>query len=429
MPDNKYTEHRTIWISKEDGIKAIYGKIKDSDNDWEIQSYLFMKSQGWDMEKSKEWFKEHKTSAAYSGPIALSAERDKSTFRHIWDQNDAKYPIKAKIIDKTRCKNDWGIKKEDYEEICEQVAGTPMKVNHNFGDVRSTVGQWYKGEVKEDGIWAYGMISDKQIGKLCHDLVLTNVSPTILPGDLLCSECLTAQVDHDDETWPCKGSYLLVTDPMLEEISIVDIGAYDDTMLAPYAFIASAAITPSTPDVQYDLHENPEDGNKFMNKDIIETPMEVKNKKTEEDSMTEEKKNDETSAEQSDIAKRFDQSLSQLENLLQKLSEKLTSKVEDKADEKQTAVEEYDVDEPQEEKKEERDDEDVSAEVDSREPVSPDTQTRQPTQQVVAENEKLKKEIEALKADGNGVSRYEGSDETESGDKKLLAELKNAFNE
>ena len=47
---------RTITISKEKGIKAIYCKYGDK---WDIQSYLFSREKGWTLEKAKAWFKQH----------------------------------------------------------------------------------------------------------------------------------------------------------------------------------------------------------------------------------------------------------------------------------------------------------------------------------------------------------------------------------
>jgi hypothetical protein len=50
---------RTITISEEEGIKAVVGKLKGEDKTT-VQSYLFAKDKGWDLEKAKAWFEEHK---------------------------------------------------------------------------------------------------------------------------------------------------------------------------------------------------------------------------------------------------------------------------------------------------------------------------------------------------------------------------------
>lgn len=49
---------RTIWISPEEGIKAIVGKPKDKHN-MEIASFLFEVKKGWSVEKARAWFEKH----------------------------------------------------------------------------------------------------------------------------------------------------------------------------------------------------------------------------------------------------------------------------------------------------------------------------------------------------------------------------------
>jgi len=53
-------ECRTIEISEDEGIKAIYCKYGEK---WDIQSYLFSKEKGWTLEKAKNWFSSHKDQA------------------------------------------------------------------------------------------------------------------------------------------------------------------------------------------------------------------------------------------------------------------------------------------------------------------------------------------------------------------------------
>lgn len=49
---------RTIWISQDEGIKAIVGRLKHGDT-VKVVSYLFMLDKGWTLEKAKEWFRKH----------------------------------------------------------------------------------------------------------------------------------------------------------------------------------------------------------------------------------------------------------------------------------------------------------------------------------------------------------------------------------
>jgi len=55
-PD-KYDRCRTTEISGEQGIKAVYCKLKTSEN-WEVQSYLFDREK-WTLAKAKKWFAAH----------------------------------------------------------------------------------------------------------------------------------------------------------------------------------------------------------------------------------------------------------------------------------------------------------------------------------------------------------------------------------
>ena len=55
-PPGKYDRMRTIVISAGRGIKAVYGRIKGTQN-WEVQSFIFDLAKGWTMDKAKAWFK------------------------------------------------------------------------------------------------------------------------------------------------------------------------------------------------------------------------------------------------------------------------------------------------------------------------------------------------------------------------------------
>jgi hypothetical protein len=49
---------RTITLSEEEGIKAVIGKPKGKET-MEVQSYLFDRSKGWNLDKAKTWFSQH----------------------------------------------------------------------------------------------------------------------------------------------------------------------------------------------------------------------------------------------------------------------------------------------------------------------------------------------------------------------------------
>jgi hypothetical protein len=56
---------RTIWISQEEGIKAIVGKPKGN-RGMEIFSFLFDTSKDWTVEKAQAWFEQHKQDSSFN---------------------------------------------------------------------------------------------------------------------------------------------------------------------------------------------------------------------------------------------------------------------------------------------------------------------------------------------------------------------------
>lgn len=52
----KYTKFRTGWLSRSQGIKAIWSIISPGKS--EIQSYLFLKSK-WTLDRAKAWVARH----------------------------------------------------------------------------------------------------------------------------------------------------------------------------------------------------------------------------------------------------------------------------------------------------------------------------------------------------------------------------------
>jgi hypothetical protein len=71
---------RTITLSEDQGIKAIYCKYGDN---WDIQSYLFAKAKDWSMEKAKSWFSQHKDAADAMWETAKINDLPDSCFAYI----------------------------------------------------------------------------------------------------------------------------------------------------------------------------------------------------------------------------------------------------------------------------------------------------------------------------------------------------------
>jgi len=78
-----YSEEHIAWVSKEKGIKGVYGKVKGGE-DWEIKSYMFMKNGGWTDDKAKGWFK---TNHDDSGWIYCESDVKEYTFCDVKDEN------------------------------------------------------------------------------------------------------------------------------------------------------------------------------------------------------------------------------------------------------------------------------------------------------------------------------------------------------
>lgn len=49
---------KTIWLSQDEGIKAVVGKLKGEDK-MTIQSIMFAKKNDWTLEKARTWIKDH----------------------------------------------------------------------------------------------------------------------------------------------------------------------------------------------------------------------------------------------------------------------------------------------------------------------------------------------------------------------------------
>ena len=112
---------RTIWISEKEGIKAVIGKPKGKTTT-EVVSYLFLKERGWNLEKAKAWFHEHK---------------QKTSREHLYCLT----PILEKIVDKPlRIRGialTAGVSRnlniymdEELERFASKLVGSPVYLEH-----------------------------------------------------------------------------------------------------------------------------------------------------------------------------------------------------------------------------------------------------------------------------------------------------------
>jgi hypothetical protein len=91
---------RTIDVDADKGIKAVIGKLKgDPRGSTHVQSYLFVKSKGWNMDKAKAWFEKHNESVRFVQVkeqlvpfkfAALAAVPGKSLNNRMWTEDTLK---------------------------------------------------------------------------------------------------------------------------------------------------------------------------------------------------------------------------------------------------------------------------------------------------------------------------------------------------
>lgn len=122
---------RTINIDKEQGIKAVIGKLT-GETKTTVQKYMFDKSKGWTMAKAKKWVKDHEKSI-----ILIEPDESKSVIPY------KKYPLDesggwdaAREVAKAEV--------EDLKKMCTIVVGDPenktsYKLPHHRADGYTTV--------------------------------------------------------------------------------------------------------------------------------------------------------------------------------------------------------------------------------------------------------------------------------------------------
>ena len=115
------------------------------------------------------------------------AEAAQKTFKEVWDENDEKYPIVARIVDTTMNKNRWGIPKDEIEALVAQVTERQLRINHSKNDVMEIIGKFEAAEKDGDSIIARGVIMNEYVARLVHTGAVTDFSISATSDDVLCS--------------------------------------------------------------------------------------------------------------------------------------------------------------------------------------------------------------------------------------------------
>lgn len=62
----------TVWLDLENGIQAIYGRLRESPENSKPMALLFMKAKGWTLEKMQGWLQDHSQYLRQSQPAAVA---------------------------------------------------------------------------------------------------------------------------------------------------------------------------------------------------------------------------------------------------------------------------------------------------------------------------------------------------------------------
>ena len=139
-------------ISEEEGIKAVVGKLKGEDKTT-VQSYLFDKAKGWDLEKAKAWFEKHHESLVKEHISVILP------FQVLEKIVDKPLRIRGIAITSGMSRNFNVYTPEELQNFANKLVSAPVYVEHvavpnAIGKVTKTEwdGQnlWYEAEVYDD---------------------------------------------------------------------------------------------------------------------------------------------------------------------------------------------------------------------------------------------------------------------------------------
>ena len=111
---------RTIWISEEEGIKAVIGKPRDETT--KVVSYLFLKEKGWNLEKAKAWFQEHEQKQSHEHLYCLTPILEKIV--------DEPLRIRGVALTAGMSRNLNVYMDEELERFASKLVGSPVYLEH-----------------------------------------------------------------------------------------------------------------------------------------------------------------------------------------------------------------------------------------------------------------------------------------------------------
>ena len=229
-PD-KYETCRTITISEEEGIRAIYCKLRGQDR-WEIQSFLFEKEKGWTMEKAKEWFRTHSAAHKALPDTLLDHGLPLRFFAQVrdWHAKEGKRLVRIYLMDTSLNRNNWRVTDEALEKALDSLIGKPLtarpgyRINHVSNPI--TVGEFVDAEKPNGYAIATAEITDPIAWEKIKSGEWKPVSVEITARKVICSKCGQDILDEPDEHVKSGEAHEVILDFTFNRVAFVSEPAY-----------------------------------------------------------------------------------------------------------------------------------------------------------------------------------------------------------
>jgi hypothetical protein len=140
--------------SEEEDIKAVIGKLKGEDKTT-VQSYLFAKDKGRNLEKAKAWFEEHKPVKEHVQAVL--------PFQILEKIVDKPLRIRGVAMTAGMSRNFNIYTPEELQVFATKLVGVPVYIEHVF--VSNAVGKTTKTEWDGQNLWYEAEIYDDQVAE------------------------------------------------------------------------------------------------------------------------------------------------------------------------------------------------------------------------------------------------------------------------
>lgn len=159
---------RTILVSKEEGIKAIIGKLKGKTST-EVASFLFEKSKGWTVDRAKAWFEKHAENEVVHECVPLVLP-----LRILEKIVDKPLRIRGIALTTGISRNFNVYTPEELKSFAEKLVAAPIYVEHVA--VPNAVGRTTGTDWDGRNLWFEAEIYDDEIAEKIRNGLIKHVS-------------------------------------------------------------------------------------------------------------------------------------------------------------------------------------------------------------------------------------------------------------